>query len=128
VIRNDRNGGDTALASDPARWGWQRMADYAAASRRHGQPATEQQVLDALFTECEVDHAIRTAEATGGALARLIDTNGTIRELRPITPAPRHLQEVLDLGRTLACGPDQQWEIWTGASWFFVPGAVTSSH
>jgi hypothetical protein len=123
VIRNDGNGGDPALACDPDRWGWQRMADYAAASRRYGQAVTEQQVLDALVIECEVNQAIRAAQATGGALARLIDTNGTIRELRPITPAPRHLQEVLESGRTLTRGGDQQWEIWTGASWFVVPGA-----
>src|SRR5262249_35329180 len=108
VIRNDDNGGDTDLASDPARWGWQRMADYAAACPRHGQPASEQQVLDALVTECEVDQAIRAAQATGGALARLVDADGTIRELRPLTPAPRDLEQVLGLGSTLTRGPDQQ--------------------
>jgi hypothetical protein len=125
AIHNDGNGGDTTLACDPARWGAQRMADYAAACRRHGQPATQQQVLDALVTECELDQATAAAHAAGGALARLIDTNGSIRELRTITPAPRHLQEVLDLGRTLTRGTDQQWEIWTGAAWFAVPGTVS---
>jgi hypothetical protein len=128
AIHNDGNGGDTDLASDPARWGWQRMADYAAASRHRGQPASVQQVLDALVIECEIDQAIRAAQTTDGTLARLVDAEGTIRDTRPITPAPHRLQEVLELGRTLTRGPEQQWEIWTGASWFVVPGAPTQPH
>jgi hypothetical protein len=36
--------------------------------------------------------------------------------------------ELLELGRDLTRGPDQQWEIWTGASWIAVPGALRHPH
>jgi hypothetical protein len=127
-IRNDGTGGDTDLAFPTSRWGEQHMADYAAACRRHGQPVPQQQVLEALATECEVNEAIRAAETAGDALARLIDTNENIRELRTITPAPRSPREVLDLGRTLTRGPDQRWQIWAGATWFTLPGALAQPH
>lgn len=124
-IQNDGNGGDTDLASDPNRWSWQDMVDYAAASHRFGEPASVQQVLDALVIEAEIDEAVRAVEATGGTLARLVDADGAIRDTRPVTPAPRHLQEVLKFGHTLTRGPDEQWQIWTGATWFTVPGTLT---
>jgi hypothetical protein len=125
TLRNDGDGGDTVWAGDPDRWSPQAMADYTAACRHRGQPATEGQVLDALVTEADTDQAIRAAQTTGGTVARLCDAEGNIRELRMITPAPRRRTDLSDLGRTLTRRPDQQWEIWTGTRWHTVPGTVT---
>jgi hypothetical protein len=98
---------------------------YLAACRFRGAPASMPRLLQALADEHFLGQAVAQAEADGGTQLRLVDDAGHTQALRPITPAPRGLNEVLELGRTLSRDPGQQWQIWTGTSWFTVPGALT---
>ena len=101
------------------------MRAYLANCRFQGSPVEMPRLLQALADEHFLGQAVAQAEADGGTQLRLVDDAGHARALRPITPAPRGLNEVLELGRTLSRDSGQQWQIWTGASWFTVPGALT---
>jgi hypothetical protein len=96
-------------------------AAYLTACRHHGRPASEAHVLDALVTEYQVALAVRQADADGGALARLLDADGSILRLRPVWPAPRGHAARMHLGELLReQEPHPQghlWQLWTGAAW-----------
>ncbi|RZU51255.1 uncharacterized protein DUF4314 [Krasilnikovia cinnamomea] len=98
---------------------------YLAECRFQGSPVGMPRLLQALADEHFLSQAVAQAEADGGTQLRLVDDTGHTRALRPIAPAPADLTPLLELGRTLTRGPGQQWQIWTGASWFTVPGALT---
>ena len=68
---------------------------------------------------------VARAETHGGTQLRLVEDAGHTLALRPIAPAPAGVKQLLELGRTLRRDSGQQWQIWTGASWFTVPGALT---
>jgi hypothetical protein len=101
------------------------MRVYLANCRFQGSPVEMPRLLQALADEHFLDQAVAQAEADGGTQLRLVDDGGHTLALRPITPAPHGLREVLDLGRSLSRDPAQQWQIWTGTSWFTVPGTLT---
>jgi hypothetical protein len=98
---------------------------YLTDCRFQGSPVDMPRLLQALADEHVLGQATAQAEADGGTQLRLVDDAGHTQALRPITPAPRGLNEVLELGRTLSRDPGQQWQIWTGTSWFTVPGTLT---
>jgi hypothetical protein len=98
---------------------------YLANSRFRGSPVEMPRLLQALTDEYLIGQDIAQAEADGGTQLRLVDDGGHTRLLGPITPAPRGLNELLEIGRTLAHGPGQQWQIWTGTTWFTMPGTLT---
>ena len=98
---------------------------YLAACRFQGAPASMPRLLQALADEHSLGQAVAQAESDGGTQLRLVDDAGHTLALRPIIPAPAGLNELLELGRTLSRDPGQQWQIWTGASWLTVPGALT---
>jgi hypothetical protein len=98
---------------------------YLANCRFQGSPVEMPRLVQALADEHFLGQAVAQAEADGGTQLRLVDDAGHTLALRPIAPAPAGLHEVLELGRTLSRDSGQQWQIWTGASWFTVPGALT---
>jgi hypothetical protein len=96
-------------------------AAYLTGCRRHGQPASEAQVLDALATEYQVGLAVRQADADGGVLTRLLAADGSLLRLRPVWPAPRGHAARRHLGELLCVeDPHPQghlWQMWTGTAW-----------
>ncbi|BFU47721.1 DUF4314 domain-containing protein [Krasilnikovia sp. MM14-A1004] len=94
---------------------------YLGHCRFHGSSVDMPRLLQALADEHFLSHAVAQAEVDGGTQLRLVDDAGHTRALRPVTPAPAGLTALLELGRSLTCGPGQQWQIWTGTSWFTLP-------
>jgi hypothetical protein len=128
-IRNDGNGGATELYAAHPQFGWREMAAYVADCRRHGRPATGEQVLDALVTEYEVDQAIRDAAATGAALARLVDADGTIVHLKQVDPIPRQIAAQVEVGRLLSREHPggQAWQLWSRTAWWHLSTVTPTS-
>jgi hypothetical protein len=99
---------------------------YLARCRFQGTPLSTPRLLRALADEHRLDQAVAQAEADGATQLRQVDDAGHTRALRPIAPALNNLNELLELGDTLTHRPGHRWQIWTGASWFTVPAAMTA--
>ena len=98
---------------------------YLAACRFQDSPIDIPRLLQALADEHFIGLAVAQAEADGGTQLRLADDAGHTRALRPITPAPHGLTELLEVGGELAREhATGEWQIWTGHSWFPVPGST----
>lgn len=122
TIENNGNGGATALFTlNGCGFDWRDLAAYAAASRLHGQPATQERVLDALVDEFQIGQEIITAAARGATLARLYDEHGYTRDLHTVTPAPARVADRAALAGRLAAEnpafPGAVWQLWTGSRW-----------
>jgi hypothetical protein len=101
------------------------LRGYLAACRRHGNPVSLPRLLRALADEHLLDRTVAQADADGGTPLRLVDDDGHTLALRTIAPAPAGMTALLELGRTLSHDAGQQWQIWTGTSWFTLPGTPT---
>jgi hypothetical protein len=123
TVGNDGAGGGTDLVLSGPAFGDQQWRSYLDRCRYHGQPATQKRLLDALADEVYLSAAIAQAERDfGGTQLRLVDADGYTLALRPISPTPPDLQ-ALELGGELAREhATGEWQIWTGHSWFPVPG------
>ncbi len=77
-IRDDGTGGATERYAAHPPFGRRQMAAYVTDCRHRRQPASEDQVFDALVAEYAIDRALRAAEAAGGLLARLVDADGRV--------------------------------------------------
>src|SRR5439155_11614192 len=71
-IENEGNGGPTTyFGYPPTPFTWRQMHEFVSASRRHGQPASEEYVLNSLVDEYDYGKQIAEATAAGGTLVRL---------------------------------------------------------
>jgi hypothetical protein len=127
TVTNTGTGGPTALSGDAA--GRLLVADFVARCRWQGQPATEEQVLDALIDEYDLDRMVTAATRRGDTIARLVDRDGLTRTLRPITDLPPGLPARDALGHQLVAEyrhtPGQLWLIWSSGAWRFLANHTT---
>lgn len=124
TVGNDGADGGTDLLLTGPDFGDEQWRQYLDQCRYRGQPVTQQRLLDALADEVYLSAAVAQARRDfGGTQLRLVNDDGHTRALRPITPAPRDLRALLELGdelaRELATG---EWQIWDGHTWITVPG------
>lgn len=125
TVGNDGAGGGTDLLLAGPAFSDQQWRQYLDRCRYDGQPVTQQRLLDALADEAYLGAAVAQADRNGGTQLRLVDPDGHTLALRPIIPAPRDLQALLELGPELAReAATGQWQIWDGRTWFTVPGST----
>ena len=116
VIESCGTGESRFLPSDLDSFGFRDFDAFVAACLFKGEPATEQQVLEALVDEFEMSLAIGTAIERGKTIARQVGAEGFSTVLTTVRN-PRNRQQRAQLAEQLAPEPGQTWEVWTGFRW-----------
>jgi hypothetical protein len=122
-IENEGNGGATTYFGDsPTPFTWRQMDEFVSACRRHGQPVSEEYVLNSLVDEYDYGRQVADVTAAGATLVRLVDDNGLTADLQQAVPAPTTLAERTALAHLLAARPVPDptvrfWQMWSGTGW-----------
>jgi hypothetical protein len=134
TIVKDGNGGGTELYSANGLFGWERMRDYAAACRLHGQPVDTETVLDRLIDEHQQAELVARV-AAGHTAIRLLDHDRDLIHaftidhwIGPIAAIlPRMVAEHLQREHGHPAG--RLWQWWDGQRWrpLDVNGAVQAA-